>query len=139
MDPDNYPLVTKSWLLAVPLAGVVTAAVTWLTMETTLLSFLTTTGLMMLFIAAFAVFVLGPFLLNPVYSEKSMKFFVNIVIAVFVSIGLFLVSLIIFLGILMGDGAVGWLFDVQVVQTALCWLLGSVFLYLGKKRLSKME
>jgi len=129
-------MLFKSWFMAIPLAGVVTALLTWLTLHTTLLSLLATTGLMMLFIAAFAVFVLGLFLLNPVYSEKSVKFFVNIITAVFVSVGLFAVSLVI----LMKNGEpVGGFLYVQLVQTGLSWLLGIVFLYCGKRRLSRME
>lgn len=135
-----HAMLLKSWLMAVPLAGVVTAVLTWLTMQTTFISLLITTGLMMLFIAAFATFVLGLFLVNPAYSEKSFKFVLNIVIVIFCAIGLFLVSLAISLAILMKEGMpVGWLLYVQLIQTALCWVLGIVFLYLGKKRLSRME
>lgn len=133
-----HAMLLKSWLIAVPLAGVVSVVVAWLTLEATLIFFLTTTGLTMLFIAAFAAFVLGLFLLNPAYSEKSVKFFVNIIIAVFCSIGLLLVSLAISFGILVRDSA-GWLLYTQLVQTALCWGLGIVFLYLGKKRLRRIE
>ena len=132
-------MLLKSWLMGIPLAGAVTALIIWSTMQATFFSLLATTGLMMLFIAAFTAFVLGLFLLNPVYSEKSVMFFVNIIIAVFCSMGLFAGSLAISLLILTGDSEPGFLLYVQSVQTALCWLLGILFLHLGKRKLSRME
>ncbi|MBU7028932.1 MAG: ABC transporter permease [Theionarchaea archaeon] len=129
-------MLLKSWLMAVPIAGVVTAVITFLTVHDTLGFKLSITGLMMLFIAGYVVFVLGLFLLNPPFSEKSAKLWINVMIAVFVSVGLFAVSLII----LMRDGEfIGGFLHVQLLHTALSWLVGIVFVYLGKIRLSRIE
>jgi len=54
---------------------------------------LVNSGFMMLFIAAYTTFVLSLFLLNPAFSPKSSKLVLNAIITVFVSIGLFSVSL----------------------------------------------
>lgn len=133
-------MLVKSWMMAVPLAGVVTAVMAWFTLKTTLIALLVTTGLTMVFIAAFATFVLGLFLLNPAYSEKSIKLWINIIIAVFVSVGLLLVSTFCM------SAFSGWMSErffsflhIQLIQTALTWLLGSVVLFFGKRKLRRIE
>jgi hypothetical protein len=129
-------MVLKNWLIVVPLAGIMTSILTWLTMDIDPIILLATTGLMMMYIAAFSVFVLGLILLNPVYSTKSIKFFINIFLAVAASIGLLFISLFI----LMRSGEpIGGLLGVQIIQVLLSCLLGSIFFYLGKKKLCRME
>jgi hypothetical protein len=132
-------MLLKSWLMAVPIAGVVTVVITFLTLETAFMFLLTATGLMILFAAGFVVFILGLFLVNPAFTEKSMKLWINIIIAVVVSMGLFIASLLILTR--GGELAepVGGLPHVLLVQTLLCWFLGIVFLYLGKENLKRIE
>ena len=132
-------LLVKGWLMAVPIAGAMTAVMTILSPQTTLVSLLINTGFMMLFVAAYTVFVLGLFLLNPAFSPKSMKLGVNVVIAIFASIGLFAVSLISLMRLGVWSETIGGMLSVYLLQTFLSWLLGSVCLYLGKRRLGKIE
>ena len=130
-------MLLKSWLVAVPIVGAVTAVATALTPRTTLIFLLTNTGLMMLIVAAYVAFVLGLLLLNPAFSKKSVKLWLNGMIAALVSIGLFMVSVVVLTG--RGLEPIGGLLYVQLLQTALSWLVGIVFLYFGKRKLTRIE
>ena len=132
-------MLLKGWLLAVPIAGVVTAVTTVSSPQVTIISFVANTGFMMLFIAAYTAFVLGLFLLNPAFSPKSIKLGLNIIIAVFLSIGLFAVSLLSLMRVGVWSETIGGMLYVQLLQVTLSWLVGIVFLYLGKRRLSRIE
>lgn len=132
-------MLVKGWLMAVPIAGAATAAITILSSQTTPLSLLINTGFMMVFIAAYTAFILGLFLLNPAFSEKSVKLWLNIMIAIFASIALFAASLMSLITVgAFSETTVGILY-LQLVQSALSWLVGLVFLYLGKRRLGRIE
>lgn len=126
----------QGWLTVVPIAAVVTAVTTILSLQNTLVSLLTNTGLVMLTVAASVAFVLGLFLLNPAFSDKSGNYMLNIMITMHaLPIGLFLVPLIV-LGRIFDLGLYETLFYVTV---PLSWLVGIVFLYLGKRKLSRIE
>ena len=129
--------LVQSWLVVVPIAGAVTAVTTILSPQTTFISLLTNIGFMMLFVAAIVAFVLGLFLLNPAFSPKSVKLWLNVMIVQFVSIGLFVVSMFALTG--EGPEPVGGMLYIQLLQTVLGWLVGIVFLYLGKRKLSRIE
>jgi len=129
----------KGWLMAVPIAGVMTVVLSILSPQTTLVFLLTNTGFMMLFIAAYTVFVLGLFLLNPAFSPKSLKLGLNVIISIFVSIGLFAVSLLSLMRVGAWSETMEGMLYVYLLQVVLSWLLGIIFLYLGKKRLSRIE
>ena len=131
-------MLLKSWLMAVPIAGAVTASASFLSPQTTLVSLLRSTGLMMLFVAAYVAFVLGLFLLNPAFSEKSVKLWATVMIAIFASIGLFAVSLLLLTPAFVNSEPHGILY-LQLLQTALSWTVGTVFLYLGKRKLIRIE
>jgi hypothetical protein len=132
-------MLARSWLITIPLVGSTTALATFLAAQPSLISLLILTGLMTLFIVAYAVFSLGLFLLNPAYSNKSMKLGVNIFIAIFFSIGLFAASsLILTKGFTLSD-PIGGMFTVQLLQIALSLLLGTIVLMFGKRKLSRIE
>ncbi|NIM96614.1 MAG: hypothetical protein GTO24_00600, partial [candidate division Zixibacteria bacterium] len=129
----------QGWLIVVPVAAVVTALSTFLSAQATFISLLTNTGLGVLTAAADLAFVLGLFLLMPAFSEKSVRFMLNILIVIFVSIGLFVGSLFGLMRIFPDlEMDVGLLY-VLLLQTALSWLVGIVFLSLGSKNLSRIE
>ncbi len=132
-------LLLKSWLMAFPITGVVTALITWLTMQVTVGSLIVITGLMVVFVAGYTIFVLGLFLLNPAFSEKSMKLWINVMIAMFVAIGLFMASLLILTKGGQVSEPVGGLLLIQGVQSVLSWVVGIIVLHLGKRRLQRIE
>jgi len=132
-------MLLKSWLIAVPIAGAATAAMVMITMNSPLVSVLTNIGLMMLYVAAYVAFVLGLFLLNPAFSPKSVRLWLNVMIAIFSSIGLFAVSILVLTRVFAMSETFGAILYVQLMQTAMSWLLGVVFLFLGKMKLSKIE
>jgi hypothetical protein len=132
-------LLIKGWLTAVPITGIVMAVATVLSPQATIISLLTNTGFMILFIAAYTAFVLGLFLLNPAFSPKSPKLGLNVIITILVSIGLFAVSLLSLMRIGITSKTGEGMVYVQLLQTVLSWFVGIVVLYLGKRRLSRIE
>jgi hypothetical protein len=129
--------LVQSWLVVVPIAGVITAVTTILSPQNSFISLLINSGLMMLFVAANVAFALGLFLLNPVFSVKSVKLWINLMIVQFVSIVLFVIS--IFVLTESGPELIGGIFYVQLLLTVLSWLVGIMFIYFGKRKLSRIE
>ena len=129
--------LVQSWLVVVPIAGVITAITTISSPQNAFVSLLINSGLMMLFVAAEVAFALGLFLLNPVFSVKSVKLWINLMVVQFASIVLFVVSMFVLPS--SGPEPLGGIVYVQLLLTVLSWLVGIVFLYLGKRKLSRIE
>jgi len=124
----------QGWLVAVPIGAAITVVSMISIPQTTLISLLTYTGFMALIVAANVTLALGLSLLNPEFSENTRTqmfgLIVNAQVAMFVSLGIFIGSLIVLdLGFL----------NTVLLQTVVIWLLGIVFLYLGKRRFSRIE
>lgn len=119
------------WLVVVSITVVVTTVSTILSHQNTF-ALLAVTALAILFVSAVVAFVLGLSLLNPAFSDKSGNYVTNLMIIIFaIPNGLLLIPLIVF--------------DLPLLQT-LCyvtipmsWLVGIVVLYLGKRKLSRIE
>jgi hypothetical protein len=89
---------------------------------------------MALIVAGNVALALGLSLLNPEFSENTraqmVGLMVNAQVAIFISIGIFIGSLVVLdLGFL----------NTLLLDTVVIWLLGIVFLYLGKRKLSRIE
>ncbi len=125
------------WIMVIPIATVFSASLAISSVRTNLFSILTITGLMIFIAAANVPFIIGLFCLNPALSEKSPIIWLNIIIAMFVAIGLFLASVFVLAG--EGSDPIASLIAVQLLQTPLSWFVGIVILYLGQRRLSKIE
>ena len=126
----------KGWLIMVPISIIVTTVTMLLNPQTTLTFLLVITGVVALMVAATVVFILGLFLANPAFSDKSSNYVVNIMITVqALPIGTFLIPLIVFKRV-FDLGLYETLFYVTVPLT---WLLGITLLYLGKRKLSRIE
>ncbi len=124
----------QGWLVAVPIAAVITAVLVISIPQTTLVSLLTYTGFMAQLVAANVALALGLSLLNPEFSENAraqmVGLMINAQVAMFASVGIFIGSMILLdLGF----------FNTLLLQTVVIWLLGIVFLYLGKRKLSRIE
>lgn len=129
----------QGWLVVVPVAAVVTALSTGLSSQATFVSLLINVGLGSLIATANVALVLGLFLLMPAFSEKSIKFMLNILIVIFVSIGLFLGPLFGLMKVFPGLEPDDLLLYVLLLQNALSWFVGIVSLSLGKRNLSRIE
>jgi len=129
--------LVQSWLVVIPITGVITAATTALNPRNTFVSIIVDVGLMMLLIAANVAFALGLFLLNPPFSVKSVKLLLNVIIVQMGSIGLFIISM--FSLVIVGVESFGSFLQVQLLQVVLSWLVGIVFLSIGKRKLSRIE
>jgi len=142
--PDGVERFVKAklmqgWLMAVPIAAAVTAITTSLSPQITIISLLTNTICGSLMAAANVAFVLGLFLLNPAFSERSGKFMLNTLIVIFVSIGIFASAILVMINIFSGLEPFTSVLYFQLLQTALFWLVGIVFLSLGSRNLSRIE
>ena len=129
----------QGWLVVVPIAAAVTIVSTILSPQTTTLALLTNTMLGVLIAAANVAIVLGLFLLIPAFSEKSVKFMINILIVIFISIVLFVGPLFGLMRIFPDLEPDVRSFQVLLLQNALSWLVGIVFLSLGSRNLSRIE
>lgn len=105
--------------------------------QTTFLSFIVNIGMMSLIIAGNVAFVIGLFCVNPALSEKAMMLKLNVVIAVFVPIVLFMIPIFVFFD--ANQDFVVDLFYIQLLQAGLTWFVGIVFLYFGIIRLKRIE
>ncbi len=124
----------QGWLVAVPIAAVITALLMISIPQTTLGSLLTYIGAVAQLVAANVALALGLSLLNPEFSENAraqmVGLMINAQVVIFVSMGIFIGSAIVLdLGI----------FDTLLLQSVVIWLLGVVFLYLGKRKFSRIE
>lgn len=127
-----YARLLHGWLVVIPIAVTISAVSTILVPQNTLISLLGTIGLVALIVAANVAFVLGLSLLNPAFSDKSGTYVLNIMIVMqALPIGVFLVPLI-FLDL-------GLYRTLLFVTVPLNWLVGVVFLFLGKGKLSRIE
>jgi hypothetical protein len=119
------------WLVAVPFAGAITAVSVTRIPQTAFISLLISAGIVMLTTAANVAFALGLSLLNPAFSDKSGNFMANVFIVPNVSLMLTIVPFEVF--------------DLQpmdsllYITVPLSWLVGTVLLYLGKRKLSRIE
>lgn len=119
------------WLVVVSITIVITVVSTILSHQT-MFALLAITALAVLFVSAIVAFVLGLSLLNPAFSDKSGNYVTNLMITIFaIPNGLFLIPLIVF--------------DLPLLETLcyvtipLSWLVGIVVLYLGKRKLGRIE
>jgi len=116
-------------LVVLPIATVFAVISLVLVPQITLLELLAFTGLLILIVAAYVAFSLGLFLLMPVFTDKPAELMANVMIVMITSIVLFIVCTIIMEGFL---GAL-------LLLTLMIWVLGIIFLYLGKRNLSRIE
>lgn len=125
----------QGWIVVIPIAAGTTFLSTAIFQQASAIALLTNMMLVILTVGASVLFVLGLFLLNPAFSDKSGNYIVNLIIIMQGWSGLVLVSSIVF-GQIFALG----LYDAMLFITVpLTWLVGIVFLYLGKRRLSRIE
>jgi len=136
----------QGWLVTVPIAAVLVAVSTILVPQITLTSLVIFTIWGSLRTMAAVAFLLGLALVIPVFSEESRErnlgIVINLMIAVFATIGLdvgFSRLGLSFESILPNlDPLTGLLSD-HLLQTAIFSFVGIVLLYLGKRKLSRIE
>ena len=124
----------QGWLVAVPIGAAITVVSMIQIPQITVVTFLAYTGFMAQLIAANVALALGLALINPEFSENAraqmIGLMINAQVALFVSMGIFIGSLIILdLGF----------FNTLLLQTVVIWLLGIVFLHLGRGKISRIE
>jgi len=109
-------------LVLVPITVAITAVRTILIPSATLISVLTNIGIIVLIVAANVILALGLSLLNPAFTAKSGKFMVNAMIAPQLGVAILIIS------------RSNWGLYIPMI-----WIVGIVFLYLGIRKLSRIE
>jgi hypothetical protein len=126
--------LVQSWLVVVPITGIMTVAALWSLPWITAEDLVVATGLVMTVTTAYTAFSLGLALINPNFSESSREqmlgLVVNANVMMFVAIGMFLGSMIVF------DLP---FFHALGLQTGVTSILGITFLVLGQRKLSHIE
>ncbi len=124
----------QSWLVAVPIGAAITIVSMVLIPSITFVFLVTYTAFLVMIIVANVALALGLSLLNPVFSESARAqmggLMLNAQVCIFVSIGIFIGSQVILRLSLL---------DTLMLYSALIWLLGIVSLYLGNRRLNRIE
>ncbi len=136
----------QSWLVAVPIAAAIMAVQTILVPEVTLFQLLANVLLGTLRAAVLIALLLGLALLIPVFAEESRErllgVMINLQVVVFSTIGLeigFSRAGLSFMKILPSlDPYLGTVFD-HLLQTAIILSAGIALLYLGKRKLNRVE
>ena len=124
----------QGWLVAIPI-GVAIVAITMISIpQTTVIPLLAYTGFTAQLIAGNIALALGLSIVNPVFSENAREQMLGLIInaqaATFSSMGILLGSLIV-LNLK--------LIETLALNTAVIWSLGIMFLFLGKRKLSRIE
>jgi len=112
----------QGWLVMLPITAAITAVRTILLPQTTFISLLTNPGILTLIVAAYVAFALGLSLLNPAFSRKSGSFMINMMIIPQTGVALLIIT------------KSNW-----GLYTPMIWFIGIVFLYLGMRKLSRIE
>jgi hypothetical protein len=136
----------QSWLVAVPIAAALIVISTISVPQITLASLLTNTLLGSLRTLASVILILGLALINPIFAEesreRSLGIIINLMVILFATIGFEIGSTRI--GLSFGkilpssDQFTVLLFD-HLLLTAIFSLTGVLLLYLGTKKLSRIE
>jgi len=126
--------LVQSWLVVVPIAVAITAVTLALGPQAPILSMLAYIVSITFLVAGNVALALGLSLLNPQFSESARTqmagLMLNANVAMFASIGIFIGSMVILdLGI----------FNTLLLQNIVIWLMGIAFLYLGKRRMDRIE
>jgi hypothetical protein len=124
----------QSLLVAVPIGAILTLISLVQVPQLAIIDLLAFTGFLAQLVSGNVFLAIGLSLLNPQFSqnarEQMVGLIVNAQVAMFVSIGIFIGSMVIFdLGI----------FITLFLQTLAIWLLGIIFLFLGKRKFNQME
>jgi hypothetical protein len=124
----------QSLLVAVPIGAILTLISLAQVPQLAIIELLVFTGFLAQLVSGNVFLAIGLSLLNPQFSqnarEQMVGLIVNAQVAMFVSIGIFIGSMVIFdLGI----------FITLFLQTLAIWSLGIIFLFLGKRKFSRME
>jgi hypothetical protein len=132
-------MLVKGWMFVVPITGIPTLILSYIQPDATLASSFMTAGLVLLIMMANVVFVLGLFLVNPVFSEKSAKIWLNVVLVIIVQIILFIASLFVLTNFGKLDEPIGGFQLMLLTQATLSWIAGFGLLMIGKGRLNRID
>lgn len=130
MGEDRYirGRLVQGWLIVMPIAAVYSTIMVILVPGIDALTFLTTVGFVLLYVAAAVMFALGVFLMFPVFTDKPSELMLNAMAIMMVSMFLF-----IFVEAIIGGQ---WALLLMLV---IYWALAISALSAGKKRLSDLE
>jgi len=132
-------VILRGLLLSVPLAGGATLVMCLLSSQIGTIATLAITAALTLMVCADVFLVIGLFLINPAFSERSPRFWFNVILVIVIHTLLFMLALLVMAG---GGRAPDptEAFPVLFLLLALItWPMGVGLLLLGKWRLDSLE
>ena len=132
-------LIARGYLLLIPIIGIASLAVSLICPQMGTDISLVVAGTLVIMVCADVIIVLGLFLLNPAFSEKSPKFWMNAIILILLHIGLFVMSFLLLVKEGKAPDPVQGLPSVLGIITLLLWITAGGFLALGIWKLNSVE
>ena len=132
-------LIARGYMLVIPLVGGATLGMCFISSRIGMWDSFVITAILVLMAMADVIIVIGLFLVNPAYSEKSPKLWLNIVLLIILHIAFFVVTFTM----VLGDG--GFLDPVTGLSPGLgilaliTWLGAVGFLVLGRWKIKSIE
>jgi hypothetical protein len=131
--------IFKGLLLLIPLTGGTTLAMTLLNSSLPAQTALVWTGLIALMVSGDVILVIGLFLINPAFSQKSPRFMLNLFTVIGIQLAMFVVSFLL----LMVDGKapdpIESIPQFLVCLSLLVWPVGIGVMLLGRRKLNGLE
>jgi hypothetical protein len=126
-------MLIKGWLVVIPITAIIISITMAMIPNISILAFLANLGFTIQIIASQVAFAIGIFLLLPAPagkpSEKNVTTWMGVMIVMFISMFIFVLSLVVF------EGESGLI----LFYTPFSWFIGLVMLYVGYRRLSGIE
>jgi hypothetical protein len=132
-------LIARGYMLLIPLIGFASLAMCFTYPQMGMGISLVIAGILVIMACADVIVVLGLFLVNPAFTEKSPRFWMNVVILVLIHIGLFIVAFLLLLDEGRAPDPVQGLPSVLGIIALLVWLAAGGLLALGLWKLSSIE
>jgi hypothetical protein len=132
-------LIARGYMLLIPLIGFASLAMCLMCPQMGAGISLVIAGILVIMACADVIVVFGLFLVNPAFTQKSPKFWMNVVIVILLHIGLFVVAFLLLVEEGRAPGPVQGLPSVLGIITLLLWLASGAFLALGIWKLNSVE
>ncbi len=132
-------LIARGYMLLTPLIGGATLAMCYFSPRIGIWDSLVITAMLVLTAMADVIIIIGLFLVNPAFSEKSPKFWLNIVLVIILHIAFFVVSFLLLVKNGEAPDPVTGLPLALGILALLSWLGAAGFLALGRWKLNSIE
>ena len=132
-------LIARGYVLLVPLIGVTTYAMCYLSTRIDLWNSVLITGLVILMACSDVIVIIGLFLVNPAFAEKSPRFWLNIMLMAILHMACFVVSFLVLTKGGKAPDPITGLPSIFAIMTLLTWVAAAVFVVITRWKLGSIE